>query len=220
MSGRGSNRGRGRATRSSQRAAPAPTSSAPITTRFSQRRNFAIPSTGATSASAEHAPLHLPDPQSPADSDIYGNPNSSATLTLAYLVVDNEFNPLGEIFTVKALPSNLVSDVMTSITATSGALDNIKASSVRLWKPLVPLPWPIDVDEGGTSPLNQLLVALRSNPRSAAQKLFSPFPISTYFDVETLLIVQAPISSDSEITGAKKRKRNSAGNVASTLATR
>jgi len=83
-------------------------------------------------------------------------------------------------------------------------------------------PWsPLPLDVGReNSALSQLLQVLRSNPESVAQQLSPGLRVVTYFNNESLhdehlhLIVQAPIFRDGETTGAKKRKRNLAGDIA------
>jgi len=78
---------------------------------------------------------------------------------------------------------------------------------------------PFDVG-GDTSTLSQLLEVLHSDPESVAQRLNPIFRVATCFNNESLrenhlhLLVQAPIFRDGETTGAKKRKRNLAGDIA------
>ena len=158
-------------------------------------------STLGTGHASPLAPQHLPvDPDHPS------------AITLNYHIVDNEFNSLGFEFIVTGLLTRRIGNVMQSILAEStDVLGDINAASLALWKPAKPPPFAIDDEE--TSTLDQLLVALRSNPKSVAQRLKPNLFVSKYFDKESLsaddlhLIVQAPISSNGETTRAKKRKR-------------
>ena len=162
----------------------------------------------ASALDAGHASPLAPS-RSPVDSD------DPSAITLNYLVVDNGFNSLGLEFIVSGSLTRPIGNVTESILAGStDVLGDINAASLALWKPLEPLP--LATDDGETSALNQLLVALCSNPGSVAQRLKPGLPVSTYFNKESLhlhLIVQAPISSDGETTRAKKRKRKTADSL-------
>jgi len=206
-------------------ADPAPTPSGPIAgpsrdyaTRASRRLdpNMAPPF-ASTALGAGHASLTADAPRSLAGSD---NPDHSFISPIVFkdIGVDPGFNPLGRVSAVRELPTYLIADLMRSIIAgSSTALGDVDASSLVLWKPLEPLP----LDVGGEIPaLSQLLEGLRKDPKSVAQKLAPGIRVVKYFDNESLrdghlhLIVQAPIFRDGETTGAKKRKRDIAGDIA------
>ena len=217
--GKGNNKGSHHPPSQSGTAGPAPSPSGPIAgpshyaTRRSRRLNPDMAPPSASALGAEHASLT-------ADSD---NPDHAFTppitpyIALTYLIVDDRFNPLENIFAVRELSTHLIADVMESIIAKSTALGDVRASSLVLWKLLEPLP--LDIS-GEASGLSQLLEILRSNPKSVAQRLSPALLVVTCFNNESLrenhlhLLVQAPIFRDNETTGAKKRKRNLAGDIA------
>src|ERR1700733_886962 len=114
--GKGNNKGSHHPPSQSGTAGPAPSPSGPIAgpshyaTRRSRRLNPDMAPPSASALGAEHASLT-------ADSD---NPDHAFTppitpyIALTYLIVDDRFNPLENIFAVRELSTHLIADVMES----------------------------------------------------------------------------------------------------------
>jgi hypothetical protein len=115
-------------------------------------------------------------------------------------LVDNEFNIVGNLFSVTILPTVLVDQLKKTIKAENpDDFGHISAKKLHLWK--LQKPWPVAGDDGGISAVNKFLERFRKgkDARSLTQQLNPAFFVSDYFN-ESLpvrhlhLIVQDPVS--------------------------